>query len=165
MEFTSAYGSTVVVYMDFIIFGTKINLIKALKLTKGWLQEKFNLAIKQPWLIIKNNNLIDMMGFKININNKGAVTTAIRKRIFKKLRRQFIRANNELKKTYSKKKNKTTRLYLIIMCILVKKFKGAQKDNILRKISSQILMTGGRYWNRRKTIAKVIILQEPYMRG
>ena len=38
-----------------------------------------------------------MMGFKININNKGAVTTAIRKRIFKKLRRQFIRANNELK--------------------------------------------------------------------
>ena len=63
MEFTSAYGSTVVVYMDFIIFGTKINLIKALKLTKDWLQEKFNLTIKQPWLVIKNNNLIDMMGF------------------------------------------------------------------------------------------------------
>ena len=63
MEFTSAYGSTVVVYMDFIIFGTKINLIKALKLTKGWLQEKFNLTIKQPWLVIKNNNLIDMLGF------------------------------------------------------------------------------------------------------
>lgn len=82
---------------DFIIFGTKINLIKALKLTKGWLQEKFNLAIKQPWLVIKNNNLIDMMGFKININNKGAVITTIRKRIFKKLRRQFIRANKELK--------------------------------------------------------------------
>lgn len=82
---------------DFIIFGTKANLIKALKLTKNWLQEKFNLTIKQPWLIIKNNDLIDMMGFKININNEGAVITTIRKTIFKKLRRQFIRANNELK--------------------------------------------------------------------
>lgn len=83
---------------DFILFGYKTNLIRAVKKVSRIVKEKFGLEIKGCWTIISfpstevenysgykdkhQDAFIDMMGFKIYRHH-----TTIRKKIFRRARR------------------------------------------------------------------------------
>lgn len=87
---------------DFIIFGYKSNLIKALKKLKKDIQKMYGYTLKDEWEFCyfvekaiqdtprHKNKFIDMMGFRIYRNR-----VTIRKRIFKRIRRQLIRAKRD----------------------------------------------------------------------
>ena len=85
---------------DFLLFGYKSNLKRAIKTVAKRIKAQFGLEIKNVWTIIQfpskevenhpryKNTFIDMMGFRIYRHHRG-----IRKKIFRRARRQFIRAN------------------------------------------------------------------------
>ena len=85
---------------DFLLFGYKSNLQRAIKSIARRIKARFGLEIKNVWLIIQfpskevenhpryKNIFIDMMGFRIYRHRR-----SIRKKIFLRARRQFIRAN------------------------------------------------------------------------
>lgn len=97
---------------DFVIFGKISELIRAMKKAGRWAKATLGIEFKPAWKIIhmpgfaaekeqkakrakgsrKRTAGIDMMGYVIR-----ATYTIIRKRIFKRMRRQLIRANVELK--------------------------------------------------------------------
>lgn len=96
---------------DFICFGYKTNLIKALKKGQRSVKKNLGLDFQSLWKISSfversiqdcekyRNVFIDMMGFRIYRNR-----TTIRRKIYKRLRRQFIRSKDSLAKKQGEKK-------------------------------------------------------------
>lgn len=85
---------------DFILFGKKSNLIKALKRESKWLFDTFGIKVKDAWKVQRFHGFsrrnkyqpaIDMAGYQIR-----PTYTRIRKAIFKRLRRQLIRAGRDI---------------------------------------------------------------------
>ena len=99
---------------DFVMFGKIKALLSLTEKASKWIQQTFGLQIKQGWQVIRLSSFeeerqsnkdrqafniytrsqgIDMMGYVVRRRY-----TIIRKRIYKRVRRYLIRANNELKK-------------------------------------------------------------------
>lgn len=94
---------------DFAVFGHMSQLIRGIKSTARWAAQALGLHVKQAWAITIFEDFkterarkgkrgtrgrchgLDMMGFVITPTH-----TAIRGRIFKRIRRQFIRAARDL---------------------------------------------------------------------
>lgn len=105
------YVRHVVCYADdFAIFGGLSNLRKAVKKLERWLKAEFGLEVKQPYTIVvfptfreeksfhKTHNRpklpgLDMMGYVIH-----RTYTTIRKKIFRRIRRQILAAGADLKR-------------------------------------------------------------------
>lgn len=88
---------------DFICFGYTSNIVRALKKAERIIKKKYGLSFKPQWQIVhfsdadvyshserEQNKFIDMMGFRIY---RSRIT--VRKRIFKRLRRQYLRARRK----------------------------------------------------------------------
>lgn len=96
---------------DFIIFGHISQIKKVMKKVSKWVKVTFGIAVKDCWKILRMPGFqqekecrehrlagskrrtvgIDMIGYVVR-----GTYTIIRKRIFKRLRRQFLRAGREL---------------------------------------------------------------------
>lgn len=85
---------------DVLIFGDRSNLIKAIKTEGRWIKSEYGLTIKGAWTIIRFKRFdrhtkweprIDMAGYIVS-----STRTTIRGAIFKRIRRQTIRAKEEL---------------------------------------------------------------------
>lgn len=78
---------------DFLFVGNnKKELSKAVKLTEQYLQETLNVGFHDWEVHNIHDRPIDMMGYVISYDN-----TVIRGRIYKRAKRQYLRANNWLK--------------------------------------------------------------------
>lgn len=78
---------------DFLFIGNnKKELAKAVKLTEQFLQGFLNVGFHDWGVQNIHEKSIDMMGYVISYDN-----TIIRKRIYKRAKRQYVRANNWLK--------------------------------------------------------------------
>ena len=78
---------------DFVLIGARAaDVEKAMKLTAEYAEKELGLEIHENWdrIDLKYGH-VDMMGFVVNYHR-----TTIRRRIFRRLRRQYLRAGREL---------------------------------------------------------------------
>ena len=78
---------------DFVIIGTRAaDMDKAMKQAAIWAQKNLGITIKPDWgKIDLKAGAVDIMGFVI-----GYKGTRIRRRIYRRIRRQFLRAARDL---------------------------------------------------------------------
>lgn len=77
---------------DFIVFGQKNRLIKALKHITVWAKKNFNLTVKSQWQIsnLNKREYIRTLGYKISYNY-----VKITNNLFLKIRRVLLKANSQ----------------------------------------------------------------------
>lgn len=103
--FTRSFLQAVCYADDVLLFGYKSTMMKALKKFDKKLKVKYGLELKGCWTIVSFPNtylnahlrdtpdFVDMMGYRVYRNR-----TTVRRKIFKRARRQILRAKSDFKR-------------------------------------------------------------------
>ncbi len=129
---------------DFIFIGNNVKeLSKAVKKVEKYLKDNFNLEFHEWEVLNVKEHPIDMMGYVISYE-----VTTIRYRIFKRAKRQYIRANVWLKRRAKDiKKNKNHKKRCNYLCLRIARkiisyfgyFKHSDSESIIKKLNINYL--------------------------